>query len=138
MTFWKNPGFKALQKTWYKHLEDSGFKDAEMMVDSRLTLKESACKPYRKAPEVIRETREAYYNILAQKIQEAEFIHEIDKLILTWHADGMKAVSICIELQAIGVSLNRNTIRYRIRRYEAAWGIREYTPRQLNRMTPKS
>lgn len=131
--FWKAKEFKALQKQWYQRLSDEGFKDAETLSEKCLTLKKIQERPYCAVAEVVRETREAYYTLMAQKVQEAVFRNEIDRLIMIWHADGMKACAIGRELTAIGEYRNRNTIRYLIRRYEHAWGMREYTPKELNR-----
>lgn len=134
MTYWKSDNFKALQKEWYERLEESGFEDAEVMVGSNMTLRQSATHPYRHCKgELDREMKAAYYNFIAQQIHEEQFEDEVDQLILTWHADGAEVNTICQKLDEAGKRRCRRTVRVTIRRYEMQWGMREYTPRQLNK-----
>lgn len=133
MTFWTTPTFKALQKAWYASLKDAGFKDAEELVGDELVLKQNAAHPYRVATTLTRDCKEAYYHFVAQKVQETVFTSDIDRLILGRYAEGWKIRHICEELESIGKRRYRGTIRYKIRIYEMKWGLRQYTPKQLNR-----
>lgn len=133
MTFWTTQHFKALQKAWYKRLADTGFEDAEVLVGSELRLKQTAIPHPRDSELIRRECKEAYYQFVAQKVQETLFSSDIDRLILVWHADGKKIKHICDALESIGKRRCRQTVRVKIRIYEMKWGLRQYTPKQLNR-----
>lgn len=133
MTFWKSPKFKALQEAWYQRLAASGFQDVEEMIGFDMVLRQTAHHAYRGTDDLMRDSKADYYHLVSQKVQETEFESDVDKLILTRHAEGKKHVHICRELELLGLARNRKTIRYRIRIYEMQWGLRTYTPRQLNR-----
>ncbi len=133
MTFWKTQHFKALQKAWYRRLEDEGFADAEEMIAGELVLKQTAQHCYRGTDEITRESKEGYFRLMASLVQEAEFTSEVDKIILTRYAEGKKIKVILEELTSMGKRRCRGTIRYKIRTYEMRWGMREYTPQQLNK-----
>lgn len=133
MTFWKTKGFKALQDEWYQRLEALGFHDAECMVGEEFVLRQNAAHPYKGLDQLSRDMKEMYFAILSQKIQEAEFKTEIDCLIMTWHAEGSNIKSIIDDLERAGKKRSRKTIRSTIRKYEMAWGIKNYTLMQLNK-----
>lgn len=132
MTFWKSLSFKALQAEWYQRLEKAGFQDAERLTGAEMVLKQRASHPYKGIPEFERDIKQAYFAILAQRLHETAFKDEIDKLIMTWHAEGHTVKMICEDLDNLGEPRNRNTIRYMIRRYEMAWGMRSYPRSKLN------
>lgn len=132
MTYWKSREFKTLQDHWYKRLESEGFQDNEVRVGDFVVLKQRAARPYRDLGELSRETKECYYRILAQQVQEAEFRNDVDKLVLTWFADGMKIKKICEELERRGIGRCRVAVRFIIRRYEMRWGMRIYSRKELN------
>ncbi len=134
MTFWTTKKFKDLQAAWYGVLRESGFEDAEELVAGQLVLRQKASHPYRGADPLTRDCKEAYYNFVAQKVQETVFTRDIDRIILAMHADGKKIRHICDELESLGKRRCRGTIRYRIRVYEMRWGLRQYTPKQLNNL----
>ncbi len=133
MTFWKTQHFKALQKAWYRRLEESGFTDAEEMIAGELVLRQTAHHVYRGTDEITRGTKEDYFRVMASLVQEAEFSCEVDRIIMTRYAEGKKIKVILEELASMGKRRCRGTIRYKIRTYEMKWGMREYTPRQLNK-----
>lgn len=132
MTYWKSQEFKALQEAWYRLLKATGFEDHEEMIQEEMLLKQNAEHNYQQAEPLEINTRVAYYHFIAQKVQETVFTSAIDQIILVKHAEGLSHKGIGEELQRLGTSRNRNTIRYRIRLYEMKWGIRNYTPKQLN------
>lgn len=136
MTFWQTPNFKSLQRAWYQRLKREGFQDAEELVAGELMLKQTAAHPYRGLDHLAIAAKEAYYRLMLQAVQKGEFRSEIDRLILAMWADGHKICVICRALKAMGSSRNRHTVLYTIRKYEMEWGLREYTPRQLNRREP--
>ncbi len=133
MTFWKTPSFIELQRAWYQRLEKEGFQDAEQLVGDQLVLKQIAAHPYRNEDQLGRTIKEAYFRLLGQEIQKAIFKSEVDRLILTMFADGHTYRAICRALDNLGTPRHRKTVRFTIRKYEMAWGLREYTPQQLNR-----
>lgn len=133
MTFWKTKEFKALQDAWYKRLEGLGFQDAEKTVGGEVVLKQNSSNAYRGADPDLIELKEKYFNLLTEKVQDAEFRSEVDRLIMTWHAEGMLIKYICEELDDMGMWRARDTVRYTIRKYEMAWGIKAWTPRQLHK-----
>lgn len=133
MTFWKSPDFKALQEYWYRLLESQGFQDAEMTRGDRHVLKQDSEHLYRTNKDPLRrENKETYYRMLSQRVHEAEYKRDIDRLIMTWYAECKEIASICEELERMGQRRCRTSIRYIIRKYEMAWGIRKYTRRQLH------
>lgn len=80
------------------------------------------------------ETKTIYYSLLTERIASANFANDIDRLILTWYAEGERIRDICEELEKLGMRRTRGSVRFIIRRYEMAWGMREYTLKQLNRV----
>ncbi len=131
MTYWQTPAFKALQQAWYERLEAEGFEDAERDRD----LINTTVRDYRFC-----DFKTAYYQIMTQKLGEAIFRNDIERMVLTSYCEGKKVQTICEELRTLckppcfrHPRKSRHTIRFIVRRYEAAWGLREWTPRQLGR-----
>lgn len=140
MTYWESQKFKAMQEAWYKRLESEGFQDAEELKNGQLILKQSAAHPYRWAKtEGERQCKEDYYRAIADCAQRSSFSSLTDRLIMTWHAEGKSQKAIRENLYWLGFKKWRNaiicrhTIRFTIRKYEMAWGIRQYTAKQLNK-----
>ncbi len=133
MSFWKTPAFKALQQAWYARLEKDGFRDAEEIINGEYVLKQIAAHPYRGMGHLAIQTKEAYYRLLGLQVQSGEFASEIDRLILTMFADGRRIKDIVGALASLGTPRCRRTVRVTIRKYEMRWGLREYTPGQLNK-----
>lgn len=131
-----SPEFKKLQRAWYQRLEEEGFQDAEEIIAGELVLKQNAAHPYRGVDALQITTKEAYYRLLGNKIHSEEFSNDIDKLILTMFAEGKKIKVICQALFERGTERGRATVRYTIRKYEMQWGLREYSPLQLNKKPP--
>jgi hypothetical protein len=133
------PAFRDLQRTWYRKLKETGFQDLERLVHGEPELSDLS-----QYPRVNHENREEYYRALSYHVANTEFDSKVDKLILTCHAEGVKAVKICEELALLGPlwrrwnnERNRNSVRYIIRRYEREWGLRAWSQRALNRF-PRS
>lgn len=127
--------FKKLQQKWYKTLANLGFKDIEEIKGEELVLKETASFCYRHSPDQFdREMKEEYYRCIAQLVydEDTEFRNATDRHILMMHAEGMNAKKIIEDLSSLGISKNRNSIRYIIRRYEMLWGMKQYNSKQLN------
>jgi hypothetical protein len=79
--------------------------------------------------------KEEYYRLISQYVssETTVFRSEVDQYILTRHAEGAKHSAIVSELEARGISKHRHSIRFIIRRYEMAWGIKKYSDKQLNK-----
>ena len=133
LSYWTTTHFKALQKAWYQRLEESGFEDAEVLVGHEMELRQTADHDFYAASDLKRTTAAAYYQFVSRKVQETVFTNDIDRIIMSRHAEGAKQKAIVDELASLGIKRVRETIRFKIRVYEMKWGIRSYTPRQLNR-----
>lgn len=129
MTFWTNPHFKALQRAWYQRLEEDGFEDVERLIDGEPTLRVTDFTRWSEDDG----GKEAYYHFVSSKIKETTFTSDVDRIILERHAEGRKIRHIREELESMGQRRCRNTICFKIRVYQAQWGIKTYTPKQLNR-----
>lgn len=141
MTYWKTARFKAMQEAWYAKLEESGFKDAEEMRDGEMMLKQTG--DHMLAWHTTRmeytgnllkfESKETYYRILGEKVQDSAFQNDVDRIIVTMLAEGHRVKEITEELASQGESRCRMTIRMTLRKYEMKWGLRSYSPKQLNK-----
>lgn len=129
---WKSTEFKSLQKDWYKALADEGFVDAEELIGEELVLRQTAAHPYQGLPEVVRQSKEDYFRLLAQHTQKEVFKRSVDRWILALRSQGHQIKTICAYLIVMDMARERKTVRFIIRKYEMKWGIREYTPKQLN------
>lgn len=125
-----------MQRAWYAKLAEEGFEDAEELIGTEPMLKQAAAHPYRSLDQLGIHSKETYYRLLGQKIQEGTFRNDVDRLILTSFAMGTKIQRIVEILQREGKTRCRNTITFVIRRYEMMWGIRQYSPKQLNKKVP--
>jgi len=136
----KMPGGKLreLQKHWYKILEDSGFKDIEELVNGKMVLKQTSDHSGWYKDQFNREMQEEYFRVIWHHAHDetVEFRNDVDKLILQMYANGSKIVDILRTLEEMGERRERKTVRIIIRRYEVAWDIKQYTPRQLNKRVP--
>lgn len=130
MSYWKSEHFKALQKTWYQRLEDSGFQDQEHLVQGEMRLKEET------APKVLEAMRkrlkEEYFIALTKYVNEAQFRNDVERVVMHWFIAGMRIGEIVEWLRIRGTPRTRFSIRYIIRRFEHKCGLRKYTRKQLN------
>ncbi len=133
MTYWRSPSFKAMQEAWYAKLREEGFEDAEELVAGEMMLKQSASHPLRHTDELRLETVGTYFDQLSESVKHEEFRSKTDRIILLLRADGAKIQQIVDTLVFLGKRRCRRTVRCTIRRYEMEWGLREYTPSQLNK-----
>lgn len=143
MTYWLSAKFKALQNAWYAKLEATGFEDAEVMVNGQMMLRQCAEHPLKEWSSLEVDTRATYYQALGILTETHDFQSIVDRTILTMFAEGAKIRTICEVLEHRGIpSLRqrrrrcRNTVTFTIRKYEQLWGLREYSPRQLNKKVP--
>lgn len=109
------------------------------MIGSELVLTQSANHPYKDADDLQRTAKESYFRLVAQLVHETVFQTAVDRIIMTMFADGarMKEIVAALERRIPPCFIERRrcrmTVRMTIRRYEMEWGIREYSPRQLNK-----
>lgn len=131
--------FRKLQQSWYKILSESGFKDIEELRGDDLVLKHTASFCYRASDELSRGIKEEYFRTLSQNALDEETVYrnEIDKHILIRYSEGARIKTITEELLLLGFSRDRKSIKFIIRRYENAWGIKHYQPHQLNNVKKK-
>lgn len=127
-----------MQEAWYAKLKESGFEDAEEMIAGEMVLKQVAEHVYRGAePEVI-SAKEDYFRILRDNVRRCVFRSKTDRIILLLRADGAKMNQIADTLMLLGKRRCRMTVRMTIRKYEMEWGIRKYSPKQLNKKVQRS
>lgn len=134
MTYWQTQHFKALQALWYERLEAQGFEDAEELVDGELVLKQNAQHPLKGADPIEIEQKSTYYRVIGARAHDHPFRKETDRIIMLMFAEGAKIKTIVEALTQAGARRCRESIRYTIRKYEMQWGLRQYTPRELNRV----
>lgn len=121
--------FRKLQQKWYDIISGLGFEDAEEFKGDALVLKQRAAYPLRKVNSITKAAKEEYFLLLSQMVQDESttFRNALHKHVLSRRAEG-----ISIKIISEETSMHRQGIRFLIRRYEMAWGIRYYTPEQLN------
>jgi hypothetical protein len=135
LKFWGKSKFKKLQNEWYRKLEESGFKDAEIILSDQNdwpALKQRSMNVYRQAPDVVRENKTLYFTLLGIHASAEVFDDHIKQFIMFKRAEGNQIQEISKELQARGERSHRQTIRYVIRFYENKWGVRKWTQKQLS------
>jgi hypothetical protein len=130
--------FKELQSYWYSLLEKAGFKDQEILIGEELILKRPPFH-YRNTQIKRKELQEEYYKMMSEHAldETTQFSNQIDKYIILRHIEGVKQKQIVQELLECGTPKSRRSVRVIIRRYEMRWGIRYYTPEQLNKYCKK-
>lgn len=134
--FWRTKSFKVLSKTWNQKLEESGFLDAEIELKGDRALRQKATNCYRNASELERETRLRYYALLGYLAHNTSFPNDLERIVMLRHSEGVTIKEILEELMLYGIIRDRKTIRYIIRRWQAKWGIRAWSPRQMNLKSP--
>ena len=140
MKYYESPSFLALQKAWYKRLKDTGFQDIEELNFGEPTLKQSSENKYRglrgKDP-ILKAAIEDYFRLLSEHVAEGEFDNDIERIIMQMFASGMKTCVIVRHLAQIKQPRCRTTVFYVVRKYEHRWGMKFYSPAQLNKKRPK-
>jgi len=130
--FWKKKGFKNLARSWNKILAESGFDDAEVELKDDRALKQRASNSYRQASQLERESKFEYYTFLGHLAFNTVFPTELERLVMTRHSEGATIKEIVEEINLRGISRDRKTIRYIIRRWQMKWGVKTWTLRQMN------
>lgn len=138
MKYWQTQHFKAMQQAWYAKLKTDGFVDAEEMIAGEMLLKQSATHPYRGLDCLSIGYKEDYFRFMSQRAQDNEFQSEVDRTIVTMFAEGSKIKSIVQTLHSEGKPRCRGTVRFTIRKYEMEWGLKDYSPKQLNKRVQRT
>jgi len=126
--FWRTKEFRILSKDW----NDLDIEDIEVEIKGEKQLKQRATNSYRQATPLERETRLEYYCLLSSLALNTIFPNELEKLVMNLHADGLSMREIIDEIKKQGFIRERQTIRYIIRRWQMNWGIKSWTPKQMN------
>lgn len=115
--------FEKLQAFWYKRLEQQGFKDIE-----------TDKNPLGIFIPTFEESQRDYFSVLYEiaNDEKTTFKNDVHKYILRRYSEGARIKQIVDELVIRETPRERKSIRFIIRRYEMAWGIRFYTSKQLN------
>lgn len=123
-----------LQETWYKKLEDLGFKDIEKKKGDDWVLSEGSSRLYERLDPLSLKIREEYYEWLYRVVSSEQtiFRNDVDRFILCRHAEGIRIKQMVAELLSRGTPRNRNSVRFIIRRYELAWGLKRWNLKELN------
>jgi len=132
MEFWKAKKFKELNTEWNKKLKESGFEDLEVETKGERLLKQRAANSYRQANELERQTRLDYFLLLGYLAHNTKFDSSFDQLVMLRHSEGKTIKEIVDEISKNGISRDRKTIRYIIRRWQMRWGIRNWKLKQMN------
>lgn len=126
--------FRSLQKHWYEKLSKLGFKDIETFKGGDFVLIQTAAHCYGGADEFVRESKADYFAAIARAAMDdgTFYRNEIDKHIIIRYSEGAKIKEIVEELLAKGTPRHRHSIRFIIRRYVMAWGLKHFNFTQLN------
>lgn len=124
--FYETKRFKELEAEWEQRLAETGFKDAEKKIGNSRDLKQYAENVYQSARH---DARDKYFDLLSECFLKEIFL---EHKIMQDYVAGKRRVEILKELLASGVSIEYETIRFIIRRYEYRWGIKNYSARQMN------
>lgn len=130
--FWRTAKFRVLNREWNKKLEEVKFKDAEIDLKGDRSLKQRASNAYRQATLLERESRLDYYLLLGNLTSSTQFDNKLEELVMVRHAEGATIKEIVEEITKRGMPRERRNIRHIIRRWQAKWGIRTWTLKQMN------
>lgn len=134
--FWRTRHFKVLAKVWDFKLEQSGLRDCEIDLKNERVLKQRSSSSYGKADGFERESRLEYYCFLGYLVHNTKFETELERLVLTKHAEGSTIKEIVEAINVLGINRDRRTIRFIIRRWQTKWGLKSWTLQQMN-LKPK-
>ena len=110
--------YEKLRALWYKKLEASGFEDIEQ---SDGNLKVWAGKFKSRRFQELMVNNEHYYQLVNQFLNDYQFASTRDKIIWTYHAEGLSVRDIATTLNKIkATKTNRQTVWVIIKRLEGA------------------
>lgn len=127
-----NKELKRLIEEWDQILLATGFKDIEKTVNGMRVLSQFSSNAYRHADKEVIESKIEYFSKISERVFSFTFGNEVDKSVMEMYSVGSKIKHIVDELSRKGLEINRNTIRFIIRRHEHWWGIRVWTNKKMN------
>lgn len=96
----KKAEFEKLKKKWYSKLKESGFEDIEQDED-RLKVWSSDFRLDKSTK--LAESKEAYYYMAGNFLNDYKFENQVDKIIWEKHAEAMSVRDIAVLLKETGV-----------------------------------
>ena len=123
--------FKDLDYLWLQKLKESGFKDQEKTLGNDRVLTQKGSNAYRQAPQVVRDNKLRYYELIGQCVFSQKWTDDASRIIMFRRSEGVKIKDICLELKDKDLKCHRQTVRFTIRKYENLWGLRKWQPHQL-------
>lgn len=130
--FWRTKTFQVLSRDWNHKLEESGFSDIEIDLKQDRALKRRAASCYEKASPLEREVKLEYFCFVSSLVNETFFPNELEKIIMTRHADGDTIEEIVQRIRSDGISRDRKTVRRIIRRWQMKWGVRHWSLKEMH------
>lgn len=119
----------SIFKEWNQKLDESAMEGESFSLEEK-SLNVSLLE--KDLPADIPGITATYYAKLSQKYDLEKFTSEIDRLIMWRRSSGDKICEIVQLLIKKRKRLHRETVRHIIRRYEAKWGLRKWTCKQMN------
>lgn len=112
----KKTEFEVLKEKWYKKLKKSGFNDIEQDEDN---LKAWSSKFATQKVKDLYESKQAYYYMATQFINDYVFSSKIDQIIWEYHAEGISMRDIAKTLNKTRtITTNKDAVNIIIRKLE--------------------
>lgn len=121
---------EQLRATWYKKLEAEGFTDIEQDEDNlKVWSSDFANQKFLKNWE----TKAAYYSAAQEFLNNFQFETELDKVIWTYHSEGISIRSIAKLLNQMNINMDRNAVFLVLRKLSKEQaGYSKYTKPKRN------
>lgn len=135
MRYWQTKKFSLLEHKWYEKLKKQGFIDEEKKLGifgHERVLKQRSSNVYKHAPQIVRENKETYFDLLFQGLLRFNCDTPVDQLIMNQRSLGVAIKDIALHLKQKRNARDRKTIRYTIRKYEHRWKIIHWNQTQLD------
>jgi predicted metal-dependent hydrolase len=116
--------------SWEASLEDEGLSELDLSKSSSFKLFDSDVMPLSEGLKL------DYYLKIFSMFHMEQFENEKNRKVIELWSQGKNKSEITRTLDTLGLHLNRETIRYVIRRFEHKWGIRNWTLKQLHLKAP--
>lgn len=118
--------FEELRKAWYKRLADTGFKDIETFDGQNVPIVKRQDHFFMHTNNDVITSKREYYTLITHNVNDlnTRFKNEVDKYVLSRHAEGARISVIVNELKMQGNSRTRKSVSMIIQRYERRWKIK--------------
>ncbi len=126
----RKPSLKSLQKTWYKKLKDSGFKDIEYkagIVEYTNGLERGAPNLANMHPTQY-QIIEHYYSMARSFLIDHEFSNEVEKTIWEYYSEGLSVRDISTTLNKSKIHKPKSTVFDIVKRLEKIMKQRYLAP----------